>query len=201
MGSNHPVSTTSKIINGVNVTELFQTVDVIKAAPVAAKFRFRLNNKWIDGGHNRSTINEFQGACADHARPEPFVIDADEPKLLLGQDQAPNPVEYLLKAITACVTSSMIYHAAAKGIQIDELESRVEGDIDLRGFLGIDPSVRNGFQNIRMSFRIRADVTDEQLQELVALGPTFSPVFDSVSKGVPVTVEASRMEGAKSTAA
>ena len=194
MGSNTADKTKAKIINGVNVTELFQTVDVIKAAPVAAKFRFRLNNKWIGGGHNRSTVNEFEGACADHSRPEPFVLEADEPKLLLGQDQAPNPVEYLLKALTACVTSSMVYHAAAKGIQIDELESKVEGDIDLRGFLGIDPSVRNGFQNIRMSFRIRADATEEQLQELVALGPTFSPVFDSVTKGVPVTVAAVRME-------
>ncbi len=189
-----------KVVNGINVTELFKTVDVIKANPVAAKFRFRLNNEWLDGGHNRSTVNEFHGACQNLSRKEAFTIEADEPVLLLGNDLAPNPVEYVLKALAACVTSSMVYHAAAKGIVLEEVESKLEGDIDVRGFLGLDKNVRNGYQNIRMTFSIKADVSDEELQELVKLGPTFSPVFDSITKGVPVTVEAKRME-AKSTAA
>ena len=189
-----------KAVNGINVTELFKTVDVIKANPVAAKFRFRLNNEWVDGGHNRSTVNEFHGACQNLSRKEAFTIEADEPVLLLGNDLAPNPVEYLLKALAACVTSSMVYHAAAKGIVLEEVESKLEGDIDVRGFLGLDKNVRNGYQNIRISFKIKANVSDEELQELVKLGPTFSPVFDSITKGVPVTVEAARMD-AKSTAA
>ena len=117
--------------------------------------------------------------------------------MLLGSDQAPNPAEYLLTALAACVTSSLVYHAAARGIKIEEVESQVEGDVDVRGFLGLDPSVRNGFQNIRMTLAIHADVTDEQLQELASLGTGFSPVFDSVTNGLPVTVRTERMRTRK----
>src|SRR5262249_42591114 len=113
---------------------------------------------------------------------------------LLGRDLGPNSGEYLLTALAACVTSTLVYHAAARGITIEDVESTVEGDIDLRGFLGIDKSVRNGFQNIRMNFKIQADhLSDEQLQELAQLGPSFSPMLDSITKGVPVTVQAQRM--------
>ena len=182
-----------KVVNGVNVAALFQTVDAVKANPTLAKFRFRLKNEWLDGGHNRSMINEFHGVGQEFQRPQSFILDADEPPILLGHDLAPNAPEYMLSALAACVTGALVYHAAARGITIEKLESSVEGDIDLRGFLGLDDSVRKGFQNIRMNFKIRADVTDEQLQELVKLGPTFSPVYDSVTKGVPVTVQAQRM--------
>ncbi|MGO9210906.1 MAG: OsmC family protein [Terriglobales bacterium] len=196
MANPKEVTQEPKVVNGVNVDELFKTVDAVKTNPLVAKFRFRLGNEWIDGGHNRSTVNEFQGAGQDLQRPQAFTLEADEPPILLGSDKAPNPVEYLLTALAACVTTSMVYHAAARGIRVEEIESQVEGDIDLRGFLGIDKNVRNGFQNIRMNCRIHADISDEQLQELAQLGPTFSPVFDSVTKGVPVSVQAQRM-GAK----
>jgi uncharacterized OsmC-like protein len=122
------------------------------------------------------------------------VIHADEPIVLLGRDQAPNPAEYLLTALAACVTSALVYHAAARGIKIEEIESQVEGDVDVRGFLGLDENVRKGFQNIRMTLAIHADVTDEQLEELAGLGTGFSPVFDSVRNGVPVTVRTERMK-------
>ena len=184
----------SKVINGVNVTDLMQTMDAVKADPTVAKFRFRLNNEWLEGGHNRSTLNEFYGAGQLHQRAKSFLIHADEPIVLLGRDQAPNPADYLLTALAACVTSSLVNHAAARGIKIEEIESQVEGDVDVRGFLGLDPSVRNGFQNIRMTLAIHADVTDEQLEELASLGTGFSPVFDSVTNGVPVTVRAERMK-------
>jgi uncharacterized OsmC-like protein len=184
----------SKVINGVNITDLMQTIDAVKADPTVAKFRFRLNNQWLEGGHNRSTLNEFYGAGQLHQRAKPFLIHADEPIVLLGRDQAPNPAEYLLTALAACVTSSLVYHAAARGIKIEEIESQVEGDVDVRGFLGLDENVRNGFQNIRMTLAIHADVTDEQLEELASLGTGFSPVFDSVTNGVPVTVRAERMK-------
>lgn len=193
MVNNNEMTQKPRVLNGVNVTDLFQTIDAIKANPMVAKFRFRLKNEWVDGGHNRSIVNEFHGAGQDLQRSQPFTLHADEPTILLGRDQAPNPVEYLLTALAACVTTSLVYHAAAKGIMIEEVESKVEGDIDLRGFLGIDKSVRNGFQNIRMNFTIHADVSDEQLEELASLGPTFSPVFDSVTKGVPVAVQVQRM--------
>lgn len=120
-------------------------------------------------------------------------MDADEPAILLGMDRGANPVEHLLNALAACVTTAMVYHAAAKGIELEEVESRLEGDIDLRGFLGLSDELRNGYEGIRMTFKIKADATDEQLQEIVALGPSFSPVYDSLTKGVPVSVTAERM--------
>ena len=187
-----PAQNAESIVNGVNVTALVQTVEAVKANPVIAKFRFNLKNEWLDGAHNRSTINGFHGAMQDFERPQSFFLDADEHPVLLGRDQGPNAGEYLLQALAACVTSTLIYHAAARGIEIEEVESTVEGDIDLRGFLGTDKSVRNGFQNIRMSFDISADLSDQELQELAELGPTFSPVLDSLTKGVPVVVQAQR---------
>jgi uncharacterized OsmC-like protein len=184
----------SQVTNGVNVTGLMQTIDAVKADATIAKFRFRLQNKWLEGGHNRSTVNEFYGAGQQHQHAKSFVLHADEPSILLGGDTAPNPAEYLLTALAACVTSSLVYHAAARGIKIDEVESQVEGDVDVRGFLGLDPSVRNGFQNIRMTLAIHADVTDQQLEEIASLGTGFSPVFDSVTNGLPVTVRTERMK-------
>ena len=183
----------AKVVNGVNVDGLFQTIEHVKSNPTIAKFRFQLNNEWIDGPRNRSTIKSFHGALQDHQHARPFTLDADEPAILLGNDQGPNAGEYLLQALAACVTSTLIYHAAARGIALEEVESQVEGDIDLRGFLGTDKSVRNGFQNIRMNFKIRADVSDQEFEELAKLGPMFSPVLDSLTKGVPVTVQAQRM--------
>lgn len=175
--------------NGVNVDELFNTIDAVKKTPVIAKFRFRANNEWFDGGHNRTTIKDFYGIQKDHKHDATFKLDADEPPLLLGTGKGPNPVEYLLTALAACVTTALVYHAAAKGIVLKSVESRLEGDIDLRGFLGIDKNVRNGYQEIRMSFKIDADVPEEDLEELVKLGPTYSPVYDSITKGVPVKVQ------------
>src|SRR5215467_429286 len=172
-----------KEVNGVNIDGLMQTVGAVKANPTIAKFRFQLKNQWIDGAHNRSTINQFHGAMQDFERAQPFTLDADEAPILLGHDQGPNAGEYLLSALAACVTGTLVYHAAARGIEIEEIESTVAGDIDLRGFLGTDPSVRNGFQNIRMNFKIRAEVSDEQFEELAKLGTTFSPVLDSLTKG------------------
>ena len=174
--------------NGVNVDELFNTIDAVKRSPVIAKFKFRARNEWFHGGHNRTTIKDFYGIEKDHKHEAVFKLDADEPPLLLGTGQGPNPVEYLLTALAACVTTSLVYHAAAKGIEIKSVESRLEGDIDLRGFLGISKDVRKGFQGIRMYFKIDADVPEEQLEELVRLGPTYSPVFDSITGGVPVSV-------------
>ena len=176
-------------INGVDVEKLFGTIDAIRQTPNLAVFKFRLNNEWVEGGRNRSTIKNFYGAGQeDTTRKEPFILEADEPPVLLGNDMAPNPVEYLLHALAACVTTSLVYHAAAKGIRIEEVESRLEGNIDLHGFLGMEDSVPRGYKNIRIKFRIKADVPDEQLEELVRLGPTYSPVFDTITRAVNVEV-------------
>jgi uncharacterized OsmC-like protein len=182
-----------KMINGINVNDLFTTIDAIKATPAIAKFKFRIRNEWDGASQNHSTVNTFHGACQDLSRPKPFVLTADEPAILLGKDAAANPVEHLLHALAACVTTSMVYHAAARGIEIEEVESSFEGDIDLHGFLDLDKNVRKGYQGIRVNFKIKADVPDEQLQEIVELGTGHSPVFDSLVTGVPVSVKAERL--------
>lgn len=179
----------SEILNGVDTARLFETVESIRKSPNLAVFRFRLNNNWLGGGRNKSSVENFYGVGQeDSTRKKPFVINADEPAVLLGSDKAPNPVEYLLHALAACVTTSMVYHAAAKGIRIDEVESRVEGKLDLRGFLGLSEDVSPGYENIQMHFKIKADVPDDELADVLALGPKFSPVFDSVTRPVAVSV-------------
>jgi len=179
----------NNVVNGVNVDELFGTINAIKKAPVIAKFKFRASNEWMGGGHNRTTIRNFYGTQQEHERKEPFLLDADEPPLLLGRDLGPNPVEYALTALAACVTSSIVYHAAAKGVAIRSMESRLEGDIDLQGFLGIRDDVPRGYKEIRMFVKIDADAPPEKLEEIVQLGPTYSPVFDTITRAVPVKVQ------------
>ena len=183
----------SSTVNGVAVENLFRTIEAIKATPDIAKFKFHIRNQWVDAGQNISTAGQFYGAGQEQSRAKPFVLEADEPPVLLGRDSAANPVEHLLHALASCLTTSMVYHAAARGIHIEEVESRLEGDIDLHGFLELDKNVRNGYQGIRVNFKIKADVPDEKLQEIVQLGPGHSPVFDSVTNGVPVSVTAERL--------
>ena len=187
------VSELPKIVNGVSVENVLATVDVIKAVPDVAKFKFRIRNQWDDGAQNRSIVGDFYGAGEERKRPAAFLLMADEPAVLQGRDAAANPVEHLLHALASCMTTSIVYHAAIKGVEIEEIESTLEGDIDLRGFLGLDPTVRNGYQGIRVSFRIKADVSDEQLQQLGLAGPERSPVFNSLTAGVPVSVTVDRL--------
>jgi uncharacterized OsmC-like protein len=182
----------STIVNGVNVDNLLATIDSIKADPAIAKFNFRIQNKWQEAGRNNSTVDTFYGAGHELSRGKSFVLKADEPLILLGTDTAANPVEYLLHALAACLTTSMVYHAAARDIQIEEVESSLEGDIDLRGFLELG-NTRQGYQGIRVNFKIKANVPDEQLQELAQLGTGHSPVFDSITNGVPISVTAERL--------
>ncbi|HZR56083.1 MAG TPA: OsmC family protein [Terriglobales bacterium] len=179
-------------INGVNVDNLFTTINSIKATPSIAKFKFHIHNQWQGGSQNSSIVDKFYGAGQEQSRAKPFVLKSDEPQVLLGKDEAVNPVEYLLHALAACLITSMVYHAAARGIYLDEVESSFEGDIDLHGFLELDKNVRQGYQGIRVNFKIKADVPDEQLQEIIELGTAHSPVFDSLTNGVPVSVRAER---------
>jgi len=178
-----------KNVNGVNVGELFNTINAIKSDKSIAEFKFSAKNEWKNGGHNRTTVDEFFGACKTHNRNKPFVIDEDEPPVLLGEDHGANPVEFALTALAGCLTTSLVYHAAAKGIKIDSVASRLEGDLDLRGFLGLDDSVRNGFENISVKFKIKADASEEVLEELCQMAQKRSPVFDIISNSVPVSVE------------
>jgi uncharacterized OsmC-like protein len=177
-----------QIVNGVNVSKLFGTVEAIKGNPEIAKFNFKARGKWVNGGHNRTTINEFYGACQNFQRSQSFVFEKDEPPVLLGEDHGANPVEYVLAALDGCLTTSLIYHAAAQGIKIDEVETSFSGDLNLHGFLGLDENTRNGYEKIKVEFKIKADASKEKLQELVQLAQKRSPVFDIVSHPTPVEV-------------
>ena len=184
---------TLTIINGVSVTDLHATVEAMKATPSIAKFNFRIANQWDGGSQNHSTVADYYGAGKAMSRPKAFVLKSDEPLVLLGEDKSANPVEYLLHALAACMTTSLVYHAAARGIELQEVESSLEGDIDLRGFLKLDNNVRNGYQGIRVHFKIKGDFPDDQLQSIVNLGPAHSPVFDSLTNGVPVAISVERL--------
>ena len=182
--------TEQKVVNGVNVEQLFVTINAINETPSLARFNFRATNRWINGGHNRTTIKDFYGAGqVDTSRQATFVINSDEPAVLLGEDHGANPGEAVLHALAGCLTTALVYHAAAQGIQLDRVESSLEGDLDLQGFLGLSDEVRNGYENIRVTFRIRADAPREKLEELCQLAQKRSPVFDIISNPVPVTVQ------------
>lgn len=173
-------------INGVDRDAIFATIDAINEQPALAEFEFRIENEWVDGGHNRTVVRDFYGTCQDIAHAEPFVLHNDEPPVLLSGDKGPNPVENLLHALAGCVTTAMVYHASAHGIAIEGVRSRFEGDINLQGFLGIRDDVRNGYQEIRVTFEIDGEMSLEEKRELVEMGSRFSPVFDVVSNGTSV---------------
>lgn len=178
-------STEPVVTNGVNVSALFETIDAVKRTPKIADFQFRVSNKWMGGDQNRTTVKDFHGACDDHDHINgPFEMDNGEPPVLLGEGDAPNPVEYVLHALAGCLTTTMIYHAAARGISIESVTSELEGDLDLRGFLGMDEEVRKGFSTVRVVMRVKSDADAETLQPLTK----FSPVYDIVSKSLPVEV-------------
>jgi uncharacterized OsmC-like protein len=182
-------ATKEKIINGVPVDKLFENIEAIKEKPALGIFKFRVRNRWIKAGHNRTTIKDFFGIQKNQVHEKPFELDAGEHPVLLSEDEGPNPVEYLLTALAGCLTSSLVYHAAAKGIEIKGVESRLEGDIDLRGFLGISPDVKVGYEHIRVFFKIDADISDEQKEKLIEKAQKFSPVFNSITEPTPVTVK------------
>lgn len=175
-----------KMKNGVDLEALANTIEAIKETPSLAQFQFRAKNKWIEAGENKTAIKGFHGAGEeDSTRTKPFVLKADEPLVLLGKDKAANPAEYVLHSLAACLTTSMVYHAAAQGIEIEEIESRLEGEIDLHGFLGLSDFIRKGYEGVKVTFKVKSDASEEQLRELTK----FSPVYDIVSNPVPVSIE------------
>jgi uncharacterized OsmC-like protein len=178
-----------KMVNGINVDQLVKTIELIKENPKIAEFQFRARNTWVDGTHNRARVKDFFGALQeDDSRPA-IEFEIDEPPVLCGRNLGPNPVEYLLVALSGCLTTSLVAHAAARGIAIRKVESRYEGDLDLQGFLGLSEQVPVGYKNIRVFFKIDADLSDEQKEELVRMAQKYSPVFNSIAKPVPVDVK------------
>lgn len=177
------------IRNGVDTATMFATLDAVADQPEAGRFQFRATNEWLGGAHNRSTIQGLYGAGQeDTSREVPFLIDAGEPPVLLGANEGPNPAEAYLHALAACLTTSLVYVAAARGVDLTRVESRLEGDCDLRGALGLSDEVRNGFENIRVTFTIEGDADNETLRGLMKRAQERSFVFDCVDNGVPISL-------------
>ena len=173
--------------NGVDTATLFATLDAVRATPQIGTFQFRATNRWISGTHNQSTLHGFYGAMQEMEHQQPFVFDADHPAVLVGADHGPTPVEFLLHALAACLTAGIANIAAARGVNLESVESTVEGDIDLNGILGLSDDVRNGYEQIRISFKLRGD-DPEKLAKVVEQSRKRSAVFDVLTNGVPVAI-------------
>src|SRR5262245_39290951 len=153
--------------NGVDTATLFATLDAVKQAPAAAKFQFRAHNEWVSGTHNRSTIADYFGVGEERSHERSFVFNADHPAVLVGRDNGPTPVEFVLHALVACLTAGLANIAAARRVRLTEVRSTVTGDIDLNGILGLAPDVRNGYERITVRFTIKGDAPAEKLREIV----------------------------------
>jgi uncharacterized OsmC-like protein len=175
-------------LNGVDTPNLMATINFVAGQPELAKFQFRAHNEWIEGTHSKSVIHGFFGAGQEQKHEKPYYADADHPAILCGADSAPTPVEWLLHGLAGCLMAGVANIAAARGIKLTKVKCSVDGDIDLRGILGISDEVRNGFQAIQVSFEIEGDAPAEKLTQLVEQSRARSAVFDVLTKGVPVTV-------------
>jgi uncharacterized OsmC-like protein len=181
-------TTANPVRNGVDTATLFATLDAVKGDNDIADFQFRATNRWVSGTHSRSTIHGFHGAKQEMTHRQPFTFDADHPAVLVGADNGPTPVEYVLHALAACLTAGIANVAAARGVNLTEVSSTVEGDIDLLGILGLSDEVRNGYQQIKVSFVVKGD-DPEKLRKVVEQSRRRSAVFDIVTNGVPVSIQ------------
>jgi len=180
----------AQVKNGVNVEQLFGTIDAIKGTPSLAKFNFRSASSWSGGTKSKARVKSFYGAGQeDSSRTETFTLEGDEPHVLLGQNTAPNAVEAMLSALAGCITVSFILPAAAKGIEVDSLEFDIDGDVDLQGFLQLSDKIRPGLQNIRVNARIKANAPRETIQSLLDHAVKTSVVMDTLRSGVPISVQ------------
>lgn len=190
MNMQQQVSVKPSHINGLNVEAAMATIAAIKADKSLGRFRFRAKNKWISGGENRSTIRDFYGAGREDAsRTMAFEFTNGEPPVLLGNNEGANPVEFLLHALAGCVTTTFVLHAMARGIAVSELSTELAGDLDVQGLLGLDEAVSPGYEQIRISMHVKADCSDEELEDLLAYTQKHSPVCSTVCRPVPVVIE------------
>jgi uncharacterized OsmC-like protein len=182
------MSTTSAMRNGVDTARLFATLDAVKGDPEIARFQFRATNRWISGTHSQSTIDRFYGARQELNHAVAHVVDADHPAVLVGADNGATPAELLLAALAACLTAGLANIAAARGVNLTEVTSTVEGDIDLLGILGLSRAVRNGYQQIKVTFNVKGDDPDK-LRQVVEQSRQRAAVFDVLTNGVPVSID------------
>jgi uncharacterized OsmC-like protein len=175
--------------HGVDTPTLLATIEAVRSQPALAQFKFRATSRWIRGTHSVSRVESFDGAGGTHAHRFERTYDADHPAVLVGSDEGPTPVEFLLLALAACITAGIANIAAARRVTLTEVESTVEGEIDLQGILGLSAQTRNGYQGIRASFRVRGDAPAEKLREIVDQSRARSAVLDVLTNGVPVAIE------------
>lgn len=181
--------TTATVVNGVNVSQLVDTVNAVKANPSLANFTFRATTEWVNGGHSRTNVQGFHGAGReDTSRAKPFVMEGDEPPVLLGTNKGANAVEAVLAALASCMTVGFIYNAAARNIKVEALDFKMEGDLDLHAFLGLSDKVRPGYKGIRLTYKVKSNAPRVQIVELCDYVQKTSPVLDIIRNPVPVTV-------------
>ncbi|HSF17057.1 MAG TPA: OsmC family protein [Vicinamibacteria bacterium] len=188
MGSTAAAKKERKPLNGVDTPTLFATINAVKAQPELGKFQFRATGHWISGTHSKTRFETFSGAGGEQKHEATFEFGADHPKVLVGEDRGPTPAEFLLGGLAACITSGIGNIAAARGVKLQEVESTVEGDINLLGVLGLSDEVRNGYEKIRVNFKIKGDASPEKLREIVEQSKARSAVYDVLTNGVPVEV-------------
>jgi len=183
-------TTTTPIRNGVDTATLFATLDHVKGQNELAKFQFRASNTWVGGTHSRSTISGFYGAMQEMAHVKETVLDSDHPQVLVGSDTGPTPVEYLLHALASCLTAGVANIAAARGVDLRKVSSTVEGDIDLLGILGLsDGTVRNGYQQVKVTFHIDGDADESTLRSIVEQSRRRSAVYDALTNPTSVSID------------
>jgi uncharacterized OsmC-like protein len=179
-----------KKINGIRVKELHEMVNLFKENPALARFQFRIKNTWMNKGHSRSIVKGFYGfEKEDDTRTFPFIFEVDQPINMLGNNLGPIPIEYALNGLISCLANSIVYNAAAKGINIEDVESELEGIFDLRCLFGVEDGSEKIAEGIRVKFRIKGNnLSDEQRKFLCDLGKKSSPVFKIIANPFPVTV-------------
>jgi uncharacterized OsmC-like protein len=184
--------TTHETLNNVDLVQLSRTIDAVRDDPGMAEFTFRAKNEWLGGGRSRTRIQGFRGANQEDAtRTEPFRMEGDEPEVLLGSNEAPNAVEAVLHALGSCLAVGFAYNAAARGIEVQSLEMDIEGELDLRGFLGLSEKVRPGYRNVRVRYTVDCEAPDGEVDDLCRHVQNTSPVLDILRNPVSVTVERS----------
>jgi len=175
-------------MNGVDVPTLFATINHVGEMPELARFTFRATNEWKSGTHSQTAVRSFYGAGAEHEHEREFSFDVDHPQVLVGTDMGPAPIEMVLVALTSCLTAGIANIASARGVSLRSVESSIEGQMDLRGVLGLSNEVRNGFQSIAVDIRIDGDAPEDVLQQIADQSRKRSAVYDIVTNSVPVDI-------------
>ena len=179
----------STIDNGVNVEALLEAREALAATPEAAQFTWRASSKWENGVHSTTSIQNFFGLGEEQSHKTEAVFDADHPEVFAASDIGITPIEYLLVGLASCLTAGVASVAQNRGIQLRSIESTVEGNHDIRGILGADSDVRNGFNDVKVTFTIDADASRQEIEALVAQSQKRSAVFDALTNPTEVTVE------------